>query len=66
MISHANEATLDIEILPNDLRLYLKADGLAVADWSCPPDIAEALAARLTAAAALARNKGMPEMEQQQ
>ncbi|CQD07139.1 hypothetical protein BN970_01338 [Mycolicibacterium conceptionense] len=48
-------ATLDIDVRPNDLRLYLKADGMPVADWSCPPDIADHLAARLQEAARQAR-----------
>jgi len=54
---HADVATIDIEVRPNDLRLYLKADGLPVADWSCDPDTADALADRLREHAQQARER---------
>lgn len=54
---HADVATLDIAVSPGDLRLCLKAGGRLVADWSCPPDTAEALAHRLLAAAKQAREQ---------
>lgn len=54
---HGDIATIDIEVRPNELRLYLKADGVPVADWSCDPDTADALAERLRECAHQAREK---------
>lgn len=59
---HGDVVTLDIAVRPSDLRLYLKGDGNSIADWSCSPDVAEALAKRLLDAAKQVREQSSVEL----